>query len=224
MLVEMPDLSGRVAMVVGAEFASGGAIALALAEAGADVAVCAVQADERVLESRKVKRAIEAMGRRSAEYVMDVTLGRNVQVTTRQVAKEMGGLDIVVSASELPMTAPLEKISEMELARVVALNFSSHLFTIRSAAAEFRRNEAGPNGRGIVLVLTRAMGEHAAEQTAFYAAQAGAQQLVRESAVELAEAGVRVNALAVGEDESRVAAVALRLMTTDDTGMVVAVG
>jgi NAD(P)-dependent dehydrogenase (short-subunit alcohol dehydrogenase family) len=136
----------------------------------------------------------------------------------------MGGLDIVVSASELPMTAPLEKMSEMELARVVALNFSSHLFTIRSAAAEFRRNEAGPNGRGIVLVLTRAMSEHSAEQTAFYAAQAGAQQLVRESAVELADAGVRVNALAVGEDESRVASVALRLMTTDDTGMVVTVG
>ncbi len=220
----MTDLSGRVAMVVGAEYASGGAVALALAEAGADVAVCAVQADERVLESRKVKRAIEAMGRRSSEYVMDVTLGRNVQVTTRQVAKEMGGLDIVISASELPISGPLEKISEMDLARVVALNFSAHLFTIRSAAVEFRRNDAGANGRGVVLLLTRALGAHAPEQTAFYAAQAGAQQLVRESAVELADAGVRVNALAIGEDESRVAAVALRLMTTDDTGMVVTVG
>jgi NAD(P)-dependent dehydrogenase (short-subunit alcohol dehydrogenase family) len=80
MMVRMTDLSGHVAMVVGAEFASGRAIALALAGTGADVAVCAVQADERVLEARKVKRAIEAMGRRSAEYVMDVTLGRNVQV------------------------------------------------------------------------------------------------------------------------------------------------
>jgi len=217
------DLSGSKAMVVGAEFAAGGAIALAFAEAGADVAVCALQADESVLTSRKVKRAIEALGRRSAEYVMDVMLGRNVQVTTRQIAKEMGGLDLVVSAAELPLEGPLDKISETDLARVVALNFSSHLFVIRSAAGEFARNEAGPNGRGSVLVLTRNLAEAQPGHAAFVAAQAGTQQLVREAGREFAEAGVRVNALSLAASATpeAIRTAALTLAMSDATAEVV---
>ena len=217
------DLHGRVAMVIGAEVPAGGAIALAFAEAGADVAVCAVQADERVLKSRKVKRAIEALGRRTAEYVMDVTLGRNVQVTTRQVAKEMGGLDIVVSAAELPLVGPLEKLSEMELAQVVALNFSSHLFAIRAAVAEFRRGREPGSGGGLVLLVTRQLAATGPEQTAYTAVQAASQQLAQGAATEFADRRVRVNALAVGGAGEGVAATALRLATCDDNGMVVAV-
>jgi NAD(P)-dependent dehydrogenase (short-subunit alcohol dehydrogenase family) len=215
------ELAGRTAMVVGAEFAAGAAIALALAEAGADVAVCALHPDESVLRSRKVKRAIEGMGRRSAEYVMDVMLGRNVQVTTRQVAKEMGGLDIVVSAAELPFEGPLDRITETDLARVVALNFSSHVFITRTAAGELARNEAG----GSVLIATRRIDERAAGRAVFHAAQAGARQLVHEAARELGERGIRVNGLAVGEASNEaIGDAALRLVSGDDNGQVIAVG
>ena len=216
------DLSGRGAMVVGAEFEAGGAIALALAEAGADVAVCALQADESVLRSRKVKRAIEAMGRRSAEYVMDVMLGRNVQVTTRQVAKEMGGLDIIVSAGELALEAPLDKISETDLARVVALNFSSHLFVIRSAAGEFARNEAVDGQRGSVLVVSSDRSGQAG-LAAVAGAQAGARQLVREAGREFADSGIRVNALTVGRGgpSESIAAAALEILAGTASGDVV---
>jgi NAD(P)-dependent dehydrogenase (short-subunit alcohol dehydrogenase family) len=215
------ELAGRTAMVVGAEFAAGAAIALALAEAGADVAVCALHADESVLRSRKVKRAIEGMGRRSAEYVMDVMLGRNVQVTTRQVAKEMGGLDIVVSASELPFEGPLDRITETDLARIVALNFSAQVFVARTAAAEFARNQAG----GVILVATRRIDERASGRAVFHAAQAGAQQFVREAARELGDGQVRVNGLAIGHATSEaIGAAALRLVGGDQNGQVIAVG
>src|SRR5471032_1880975 len=102
------SLAGKKAMVVGAETPAGGAIARAYAEAGADVALCALTADEAVLKARQVKRDIEAMGRTALEYVMDVTLGKNVQVTTRQIAKELGGLDIVASAPDLFLAKPIE--------------------------------------------------------------------------------------------------------------------
>jgi 2-deoxy-D-gluconate 3-dehydrogenase len=181
-------------MVIGAEFPVGGAIALALAEAGADVAVAALQPDESVLTSRKVKRAIEAMGRRSAEYVMDVMLGRNVQVTTRQIAKAMGGLDLVVSAGELPLAVAIDKISETDLARVVAMNFSAHLFVLRSAAGEFARNEPHEGSRGAITIVTP---NHEGQPglAAVASAQAGARQLVPEAAAEFAEARVRVNGI-----------------------------
>lgn len=222
------DLSGRKAMVVGAEFEAGGAIALALAEAGADVAVCALQPDESVLRSRKVKRAIEALGHRSAEYVMDVMLGRNVQVTTRQVAKEMGGLDLVVSAGELPLEAALDKISETDLARVVALNFSAHLFVLRSAAGEFARNEArigeGGESRGRVLLVTRdRTGEPG--MSAVASALTGALQLVHEASREFEAASIQVNGLkvATGASADAVSAAALDLTVREATGQVVEV-
>ncbi len=205
------DLTGRRAMVIGAEFPIGGAIALALAEAGADVAVAALQPDESVLTSRKVKRAIEAMGRRSAEYVMDVMLGRNVQVTTRQIAKEMGGLDLVVSAGELPLEVSIEKISETDLARVVAMNFSAHLFVLRSAAGEFARNEPRDGVRGAITIVTP---NHEGEPglAAVASAQAGARQLVPEAAAEFAAAEIRVNGIvadAAAADAVREAALEL---------------
>lgn len=218
------DLSGRKAMVVGAEFEAGGAIALALAEAGADVAVCAIQPDESVLRSRKVKRAIEAMDRRSTEYVMDVMLGRNVQVTTRQVAKEMGGLDIVVSAGELALEAALDKITETDLARVVALNFSSHLFVIRSAAGEFARNEERDGSRGRLLLVARDRAGTPG-MSAVVGAQAGALQLVREAGREFAGASIQTNALSVapGAAAEAISAAALALTVRTVTGQVVEV-
>lgn len=211
-------------MVIGAEFEAGGAIALALAEAGADVAVCAIQPDESVLRSRKVKRAIAAMGRHTAEYVMDVMLGRNVQVTTRQVAKEMGGLDLIVAAGELPLAAPLDKISETDLARVVALNFSAHLFVIRSAASEFARNEERDGSRGRVLLVTRDRRGQSG-MAAVVGAQTGAVQLVREAGLELAESAIQVNALQLGANASTeaISAAALDLLVHPVTGEVVEV-
>ena len=211
-------------MVVGAEFEAGGAIALGLAEAGADVAVCAIQPDESVLRSRKVKRAIEAMGRRSAEYVMDVMLGRNVQVTTRQVAKEMGGLDLIVSAGELPLVAELDRITETDLARVVALNFSSHLFVIRSAAAEFARNDIREGSRGRLLLVVRDH-EGAPGMAAVAGAQAGALQLAREAGREFEGASIQMNGLKVAPNGAgdAVSAAALDLFVRAVTGEIVEV-
>lgn len=189
------DLSGKKAMVVGAEFAPGAAIARAFAQAGADVALCALTADEAVMRARAVKRVIEAMGRGATEYVMDVTLGKNVQVTTRQVAKEMGGLDIVASAPGLFLAKPIEETGDTELARVMQVNFASQFFIVRTAAGEFRRARRA----GRILLVTSAFGEHTMPHTTAYASAHGAvHSLVRSAAEELAPDGIAVNAISVG--------------------------
>ena len=189
------DLTGKIAMVVGAEFPAGAAIARAYAEAGADVALCALTADEAVMRSRKVKREIEAMGRRATEYVMDVTLGRNVQVTTRQIAKEMGGLDIVASAPDLFLAKPIKKVTDMELARVMQMNFASQFFIVRTAAAEFRRDHRP----GRILLVTSILGERSMIDTVAYASAHGAvYNLVRSAAHELAAEGITLNAISLG--------------------------
>ncbi|MSQ42414.1 MAG: SDR family oxidoreductase [Dehalococcoidia bacterium] len=189
------DLSGRKAMVVGAEHPAAGAIARAYAAAGADVALCVLTADDAVLRARAVRRDIEAMGRRAIEYVMDVTLGKNVEVTTRQVVKELGGLDIVASAPDLFLARPIARITNSELARVLAVNFSSQFFVVRAVVEEFRR--ARRPGR--IVLVTSVLGERAvADVTAYAAAHGAVRSLVRAAALEVAGEGITVNAIALG--------------------------
>ncbi len=188
-----PPLAGRRAAVVGVESASGAAIARALGAAGADVALCALRPDEGVLVARRVQRELTQAGRRAASYVMDVTLGRNVQVTTRQIAKELGGLDLVVSAPVLPLYGPLSRLADVELAQVLALNFSAHLFLVRSAAPELARA-----GGGTLLLLTHEAGSRGDPGApAFAAAQAATQSLVASLAGTLVTEGVALAAISL---------------------------
>ena len=188
-----PPLAGRRAAVVGVESAAGAAISRALGSAGADVALCALRPDEGVLVARRVQRELTGAGRRAATYVMDVTLGRNVQVTTRQLAKELGGLDLVVSAPQLPRGGSLARLTEVELAQLWALNFTAHLFLVRSAAPELVRA-----GGGSLLLLTHEAGSRGDPAApAFAAAQAATRSLVVSLAEALAEEDVALAAISL---------------------------
>jgi NAD(P)-dependent dehydrogenase (short-subunit alcohol dehydrogenase family) len=187
-------LDGKRALVLGAGSPVGRAIAVALAEAGADVAVAAASLDgEEVMACRRARRAIEALGRRSTEYAFDVTLGQNVQVSTRQVAKEMGGLDILVYAVAQPLERPVEKTTDAEWTRTLAVNLGGAFFACRAAVREMHSG-----GGRIILVLTD-LAERGLENTAaVVAAQHGVIGLARALALELGGRGIRVNAIAAG--------------------------
>lgn len=189
------DLTGKRALVIGADNPAGGAIARAYAEAGADVALCALTPDEAVMRARAVRRAVEALGRRAPEYIMDVTLGKNVQVTTRQIVKDLGGLDLVVIAPDAFLGQSIAKTTDTDLARVMQVNFSAHFFAIRAAADEFRRREHA----GRIVCVTSVLGQRGVPDTAAFAAAHGAvQALVRASSCELAPQGIAVNGIALG--------------------------
>ena len=193
--VEHFDLSGRKAMVVGVERPAGAAIARAYAEAGADVALCVLQADDSVMIAKRIQKEIETQGGKSGVYVMDVTLGRNVQVTTRQVAKEFGGLDIIASCPDRFLGKSIAKTSDAELLQVMTHNFNSQFFVARSAAGELARNELGGN----LILVSHILGERGAQNTAAYsAAHAATQSLVRSLAQELGASGITVNGISLG--------------------------
>jgi NAD(P)-dependent dehydrogenase (short-subunit alcohol dehydrogenase family) len=189
------NLQGKKALVLGAGTPAGHAIAVALAEAGADVAVASASIEgEEVMASRRTRRAIEALGRRSAEYAFDVTLGQNVQVSTRQVAKEMGGLDTLVYAVSSAVSRPLEKISDAEWTRSLAVNLSGAFFACRAAAREM-----AAAGGGRIILVTSNLGERGLSGASMLVtAHHGLIGLTRALAVELADRGVRVNAIAAG--------------------------
>ncbi|MGH2587821.1 MAG: SDR family NAD(P)-dependent oxidoreductase [Dehalococcoidia bacterium] len=188
-------LDSKKALVLGAGSAIGQAIAVGLAEAGADVAVASASLDgEEVMACRRARRAVEALGRRSVEYAFDVTLGQNVQVSTRQVSKEMGGLDVLVYAVSAPLDRPAEKITDAEWTRTLATNLSGAFFACRAAVREM-----AAAGSGRIVLVTSNLGERGLSgAAATVAAQHGVVGLTRALAVEFAGRGVRVNAIAAG--------------------------
>ena len=205
------QLNGRKGLVIGVETAAGGVIASALGQAGADLGLATMRADEGVLAARRIQRQLREAGRRATTYAFDVTLGQNVKVSTRQVTKELGGLDFLVSASELPFSAPLSRLTDSDLAHVMTVNFYSHVFAIRAAADEFRRA-----GGGQVLLVVHE-GARDAETAAYVATQAAALSLVASLSEELRPQRISLNAvvLAGGLVGEELGEVALTLISGD---------
>jgi 7-alpha-hydroxysteroid dehydrogenase len=95
----MPDLSGKVALVIGASLPGGRALAVALAEAGADVAVATrTPAREEEVLANSCANEIWAIGRRGLAATLDAADARAVAVLRERVAAELGRLDFVVEA------------------------------------------------------------------------------------------------------------------------------
>ena len=185
------DLAGRRALVLGAGGVAGAAVAVALAEVGADVAVAAASIEgTEVMAVRRARRRVAALGRRTAEYAFDVTLGANVQVSTRQVAKDLGGLDILVYAVDHVASATIEKTTDAEWSRVLNLNLSGAFYACRSAVREMG---AGP---GRIILLGSSFGaDEGAGAVAYAAARHGLTGIVTALAREVFARGIRVNGI-----------------------------
>lgn len=190
------DLTGKQALVVGAENATGRAIAFALAEAGADVTVAASSSGgEEMFAVKRLAREIEALGRRAAAVAADVSLGTGAQVMVRQVVKDAGRIDALVNAQELFFARPAEKTSDAEWSKVLALNLSSFFFTARAAGKEMIRQGRG----GRIVNVTSVLGERATANVAAYAAaHGGLYNLTRALSQEWGPRGITVNCIAKG--------------------------
>jgi NAD(P)-dependent dehydrogenase (short-subunit alcohol dehydrogenase family) len=190
------DLTGKRALVIGAGAPAGRAIALALGEAGADVTVSSASTDgDEVLRARKVQQELTKMGRKSSTVATDVTLGAGVQVMVRQVAKEMDGIDILVSAPDLFLGKAAETTTDVEWSKVMQVNLSGTFHACRAVGKEMIKQGRG----GRIINVTSVLGERAiANSVAYCAAQAGVHNLTRALATEWGPHGVTVNAIAQG--------------------------
>ena len=127
------DLTGKKAIVVGFGTPGGSAIALGLAEAGADVAVTSATLDgDEIMAAKRAAKAIQKLGRTSFSQGWDVTLPTNVTVGLRQVVKEFGHPSILVYNADAPLAKPIEKTTDAEFARVQQVNQNGAFYSARS--------------------------------------------------------------------------------------------
>jgi len=189
------DLAGKKALVVGAGGPAGRAIALALGEAGADVTVSATSTEgDEVLRAKAVQRELVKMGRQAATVAADVTLGTGVQVMVRQVAKEMGRIDILVNAADLFLGKSAEATTDLEWNRVMQVNLSGCFHACRAAGKEMLKQ-----GGGRIINVVSVLGDRAVANAAAYcAAEGGIVNLTRALAIEWGPRGISVNAIAQG--------------------------
>ncbi|MDR3773327.1 MAG: glucose 1-dehydrogenase [Terracidiphilus sp.] len=184
------DLSGRVAVVIGGTTGLGQAIALGLAQAGADV----VASSRRLEQVERMAQEIEALGRRTLSMVSDVVERTTVQALHDAVMKEFGKVDILVNAAGITFKGPALELDEGDWQRVMDTNLTGTLRACQIFAATMV--EAGYGRIVNVSSLSALVSFH--EVAAYSASKAAVASLTRSLAVELARKGVNVNAIAPG--------------------------
>jgi 2-dehydro-3-deoxy-D-gluconate 5-dehydrogenase len=189
-------LDGMVALVTGASAGMGAAIAVGLAEAGADVAV-----HGNTRSPSATCQRIEACGRRALPVTGDLAdravSGRLVD----EVIAGLGHLDILVNNAGLIRRAPAERYTDEDWDQVIEVDLTSAFRLARSAGAHMLGS--GRGGR-IVNVASVLAFQGGITVPAYAAAKGGLAQLTRALANEWAARGINVNAIAPGYIETDV--------------------
>ncbi len=183
-------LSGRVALVTGSGRGIGRVLALALAEAGADIAV----ADIDYPSALNVCDEISELGRRSLAIQADVTQKQSVAAMMQTIVDQLGGLDILVNNAGIFPIAALTSMAEEEWDRVIAVNLKGVFLCSQAALAPMRQR-----GGGRIINMASVSGLVGAVGFAHYAAsKAGVIGFTKALARESAPMGITANAVAPG--------------------------
>jgi glucose 1-dehydrogenase len=192
-------LEGQRALVTGASSGIGRAVALALGEAGAEVAV---NYAHRAGEAETLAGEIRALGVKSFAIRADVSIEPEVKEMFRRVRAEFGTIDILVANAGLQKDAPFTKMTLAEWNTVISINLTGQFLCAREAVHEFLR-------RGPVPGLSKALGKiicmssvHQlipwAGHVNYAASKGGIDLLMRSLAQEVAPLRIRVNGIAPG--------------------------
>jgi NAD(P)-dependent dehydrogenase (short-subunit alcohol dehydrogenase family) len=183
------DLNGRAALVTGAARGLGRAIALALAEAGSDVALGFrdTSRDEGLADE------VRGLARRALPLQMDVTRLDEVEAAVRATVEEFGSLDLLVNnAGGGVGHIPAEEVSIADFERAVDANLKGTFFACRAAFAPMRERGFGR----IVNLSSQAALVALPGESVYCMAKAAVSHLTRCLAVEWGQYGIAVNAVA----------------------------
>lgn len=183
-------LDGKVAVVTGASSGLGAAFATGLAEAGADIAICARRA-ERLQQTAE---HVRALGRRCLAVTADVAVPEDCTRVIEQTVAELGRVDVLINNAGIGTAVPATRETPDEFRRVIDVNLNGS-YWMAQACGRVMEPGASIVNVGSVLGSTTA----ALPQAAYSASKAAIIGLTRDLAQQwTGRKGIRVNALAPG--------------------------
>ncbi len=195
MVVPSLSLEGRIALVTGASRGIGKGIAVAFAEAGADVALCA----RNLQDLEKVSEEIRTLGRRSLVIQADTGVSSEIERMVGKTLEEFGTIDILVNNAGIAMRSPMVELAEEDWDRLMDTDIKGYYLCSKAVAPTMIENK---NGNIINIssisaqVLTSTFGY--GELGAYCIAKSGVVTLTKVLARELAPYNIRVNAIGPG--------------------------
>jgi 3-oxoacyl-[acyl-carrier protein] reductase len=184
-----PDLAGRVALVTGGGRGIGKAIALTLAEAGADVAV---NYRERADDAQATAEQIRHLGRRAAPVRADVARAAEVEGLVAALTRELGPIDILINNAGISEPCAIEELTEEAFDRTLAVNLKSAFLCTQAVLPGMRAR-----GFGRIVNISSGAARGAGVVGVHYnASKAGMEGLTRGYAARVVQDGVTVNAVA----------------------------
>ena len=185
--LEIFDLKDKVAMVTGSTRGLGEVAALALAKAGADIAVCG----RSTPDLDRVTTAICNQARKARGFHIDVTDSRKVEEAVEQILDYFGRIDILVNNAGVNYRVPVLEYPEEEWDRVINTNLKGYFLVTRAVVPQMIEN-----GYGKVINMSSILGAVGLpHQVAYASSKGGVDQMTKVMALEWAKLGVRVNAI-----------------------------
>jgi NAD(P)-dependent dehydrogenase (short-subunit alcohol dehydrogenase family) len=185
----------RTALVTGASYGVGAAIALALARDGFDVAITATRLDNLAA----TMKALGAAGARALPLVLDLREQASIEQAAADVMTTFGGLDVLVNNAGANVRRLAVEVTAQDWDAVMAVNIRGTFFLTQQVGRHLIA--AGSGGSIVNIASTHALAG-TAERSTYGISKAALVQMTRMLAVEWAEYGIRVNAVAPGRLET----------------------
>lgn len=183
------ELGGRRALVTGGGRGIGRAVALALAQGGADLAI---NYRERAGDAEAVAETGRRLGRNALAVQADVSESAAVAALVGRVEQELGPIDILINNAGVAMRRSLEDLTEADFDRTIAVNLKSAFLCTQAVLAGMRARRWGR----IVNISSGAARGAGVVGVHYNASKAGMEGLTRGYAARLVKEGITVNAIA----------------------------
>jgi len=189
-VLDLFRLDGRTAIVTGASSGLGVAFAVALAEAGADVALLA----RRIDKLQDTKALVEATGRRAITVQTDVADPDSCTAAVQQTVAELGGVHVLVNNAGIGTAVPATKETPQQFREVIDVNLNGCYWMAQACGRVMQPGSSIVNISSVLGMTTLGL-----PQAAYCASKAGLIGLTRDLAQQwTGRKGIRVNAVAPG--------------------------